>query len=152
MSFLDQLDKALGLEEKKPDSVPIGVDLTPNGAVPLPSDPEDEFDTPQTPDPDAIPKPVDPFALMLDQALTAEGVDVQKEMLRRYNPTSGNTQEHDWQMYREKLFNGEPYIFKCKRCLKAVHVDEEQTINQALEEDEIDPNCGAGIVNDMMNM
>jgi hypothetical protein len=150
MSFIDQLDKALGIEEKKEE--PVRDVAAPNGAAPLPADPDDEFETPTEPDPEAIPKPQDPFAAMIDQALAAEGVDVQKEMLRKYNPTANDVQEHDWKMHREKLFNGEPYIFRCKRCLKAVHVREEQTINEALKEGEIDPNCGVGIVNDMMNM
>lgn len=148
MSFLDELDKTLGIE-KKPD--PVQDISTPNGAAPLPEDPEDQFETPVVPDPEAILKPEDPFALMVESALQAEGIDVQKEMLRKYDPTANNVQEHDWKMQREKLFNGEPYIFKCKRCLKAVHVAEEQTINDALKEGEIDPNCGAGIVNNVMS-
>lgn len=148
MSFLDELDKTLGIEkkeEKKPEE-------TPYVATPVAeATPDDEFETPTPPDPDAISRPEDPFAAMLDSALQAEGVDVQKELLRRYNPASGDVQTHDWKMHREKLFSGEPYIFRCKRCYKAVHVREDQTINEALREGEIDPNCANVIVTDTMS-
>lgn len=150
MSFFDKLDAILGIETPKPKEEPIVEHHTP---MPEAS-PEDDFESPPVQDPDFIPdyKAPDPFKNEIDSILLAEGVDVEKEMRRRYNPAGGDLTEHDWAMARERLFSEEPYVFKCKRCLKHVEVGPDQVIREAVIENGIDPNCGIQVVNDTMSM
>ena len=113
--------------------------------------PENEFEDPVLRDPEEVPGEPDPFAQMLDDMLKSDGIDVELEKRRKYNPAVGNIQEHDWQTHRESMFSNEPYIFRCKRCLKFVEVQREQTINEALSSLEIDPNCANQVIQGIMN-
>lgn len=103
-------------------------------------------------DPPAPAVPSDPFAKLVDGMLRESGVDVDLEIRRPYKATAGNVNQHDWAIGRERLFSDEPYIFKCKRCFSHVHVDSSQTIDQALVDKGVDPNCSAQIVADINEM
>jgi hypothetical protein len=149
MSFFKGLSEILGFKDEEKKEEIIEEKGTP---VPEP-DPEDEFENPKPEDPDAVNdfKPVDKFKDAIDAVLFSEGIDVQKEIRRKYKPTTGDMSQHDWEMAREKLFSEEPYVFKCKRCLIHVEVGNEQTMNQALEENEVELNCAQQVVNDIEN-
>lgn len=143
MAFLNQLDEMLGLDQKKDEVAPE--ERLPGMKIEdLP--PENPFD-----ESIEVPEVKDPFALAIQAALQEEGVDVSREMQRKYDPAGGDITQHEWITHRERLYDNEPYIFKCKRCLKYVTVYAEETIGQALQEGEIDPNCGAQVVSDTMN-
>jgi len=154
--FLDKLDDALGLKPKEETPQPQLGDIPAAAPTPTPTlqpvpeaTPEDDFEPVKEPDPEDVPKEPDPFATAIDDALRAEGVDVDKELRRKYDPAKGDLQTHDWKMEREALFSDEAYKFRCKRCLKWVTVAREQTIGQALVDQQIEPNCAAQIVQDI---
>ena len=150
MSFLKGLDEVLGLKEAEVKPV----EVVEEKGTPVPEwDPEDDFEAPKEGDPDAVNdfKPVDKFRDAIDAALASEGIDVEKEVRRKYKPTSGDISQHDWMMAREKLFSEEPYVFKCKRCLIHVEVGNEQTMNEALLEKEVELNCAQQVINDVEN-
>jgi hypothetical protein len=150
MSFAKGLDEMLGLTEPEQREDPMPSAATAVMQEQIPDAPEGEFDEPSAPDPDAPERERDPFKEMVDAALAAEGVDVQKEVLRRYDPTKGDVSAHEWETQREALFAGEKYQFKCKRCLKWLHAGRDQTMNEALDEMGVDANCSNQVVKDMM--
>lgn len=150
MGFLDELNKVLEVKPVAPElavSLPAPV-LSGDGSEYV-TQPEPEFDEP---DPNAPPLPYDPFRDAIEAALTAEGVDVSLELRRRYDPAAGNTQTHDWESQREALFSDEKYQFKCARCSKWVHVGRDETMSQAMAEQDVDPNCASVVINDIMTM
>ena len=89
----------------------------------------------------------DPFSALIDSMLESAGVDASDH---KYNPTSGDMSQHDWISQRERLFSGEDYMFRCQRCLKWVKVPSDRTITEALAQNDIDPNCGAQVMSDIM--
>lgn len=150
MSFLKNLDAVLGIKEEEVKQE----EIIQEKGTPVPEwDPEDDFERPKEVDPDTVNdfKPVNNFRDAIDAALTAEGIDVEKEVRRKYKAASGDMSQHDWALAREKLFSEEPYVFKCKRCLIHVEVGNEQTMNQALLEKEVELNCANQVINDIEN-
>lgn len=144
--FNKKFDEVFGLTKEEPKVLDI-VEALPQS--PTPEVEEELFDPPAALDPEAIPNEKDPFTSELDQMLASEGVDVELEKRRRYNPTSGDMQAHDWETVREALYSDEKYQFRCKRCLQWVHVAREQTMVQAYEEQGIDPNCANKVITDI---
>lgn len=75
---------------------------------------------------------------------------ITSEILEKPVPIHPDSSIHDWSMSRESLFSGESFLFRCKRCFKYLTVKRDQTIDQALGDMGVDPNCGMGIVSDIM--
>ena len=96
-----------------------------------------------------LPEPTDPFAKMVDSMIRSEVPDADTVLRQPYQATAGNINKHDWTMGREKLFAGEDYQFKCKRCFTYLNVGEDQSIADALVEMGVDPNCSRQIVADV---
>lgn len=112
---------------------------------------EEEFEPEPSLDPEEVPEEPDPFALLLDEVLLAEGVDVKLEKRRKYDPTKGNMQEHDWQAAKDTIYSDESYKFRCKRCLKWLVVKREETMGEVMERDGLDPNCASSVISSVMN-
>lgn len=147
--FNDKFDEIFGIKkEEKPETK---VELTSSSTQSVEPVPEDEFEPEPIPDPEAVPGEADPFAAALDSLLEAEGVDVRLEKRRKYDPTNGNTNSHDWATVQESMFSDEPYKFRCKRCLKWVTVGREQLLNDALQEQEVDPSCANEVIGGVQN-
>lgn len=137
LTFAEQLDKLLGIVEVKPTEVR---ELEP-GYQP-PTDMDSLYDALEDP-----PEPTtDPFAQKLEQMLKENGVDVDTELRRQYNPTLGDVQSHDWGQGREVLFSNEPIQFKCRRCGFYLEARGDQTMAEAMEEKGINPNCANAVV------
>lgn len=148
--FKDKLDELFGLEEK-PVQKPV-VEVHAQTSAPVEEVPENEFEPEAPVDEESVAAfEPDPFTKALTEMLESEGVDVKLEKRRKYDPTSGDIATHDWQSQRERLFSNEPYKFRCKRCLKWVEVNTDETINDALTRNDIDPNCGQVVVGEIMN-
>jgi hypothetical protein len=96
-----------------------------------------------------LPEPTDPFTKMVDGMIRSEIPDADKVLRQPYQATAGNINRHDWTMGREKLFSGEDYQFKCKRCYTFLNVGEGQSIDEALAGNGVDPNCSRQIVVDV---
>jgi hypothetical protein len=149
--FSKQIDEVFGSETvkstpedaKSAESVHVQSELT--------DLPENEFEPEGVVDPEEVPADPDPFAAMLDLMLKEEGVDVELEKRRKYNPTGGDVNNHEWVSQRERMFSEEPYMFRCKRCLKWVQVGSEETIAEVLQRNEIDPNCGHQVLSSIMD-
>jgi len=112
---------------------------------------DEEFEPERALDPEVVPEEPDPFALLLDEVLAAEGVDVKLEKRRKYDPTKGNVQEHDWQAAKDTIYSDESYKFRCKRCLKWLVVKREETMGEVMGRDGVDPNCASAVISSVMN-
>lgn len=145
----EKLDELFGFNPPAPK--PADTPHTAQEAVPVEQVP-DEFEPETPPDPEADPVEIDPFTREIQAMLEASGVDVALERRRKYSPTSGDIQTHDWESQRERIFSDEPYKFRCKRCLKWVVMKGDQTFGQALEELGVDPNCAAQVIQDIQTV
>lgn len=142
--FTDKLDEMLGIKEpeKEPESERVETDCNQVQT----QVPENEFEPETVSDPDDVPSEADPFTVMVDSLLASEGIDGKLEKRRKYDPTRGDVNSHDWVSQRETLFSDESYKFRCKRCLKWVTVGREQTINEAAAEQEVNSDCASQVV------
>ncbi len=152
MSFKNMLDQVLGTE-KKPEAVVSegqSVEDSNQATEQVQLAPDDDLEPRQIPHEDAPPKPEDPFRDMIDQALIAEGLDPDKVARKKYDPVSGDLQAHEWDMDRETLYGSDSYRFRCKRCLKVIEVEREQTIKEAMDHYEVEPNCAEIVISEIM--
>jgi hypothetical protein len=136
--FKDKLDEMFGEQHKLTEHA------TEPGQVYQHEEEEFEKDVPESTG------EKDPFAAMLDEVLTAEGVDVSLEMRRKYNPTAKDVRVHEWNTERESIYSCDAYKFRCKRCFKWVTVGREQTIDDAMREQDVNPDCGMAVITDTM--
>lgn len=147
MGFLDELDSLLGVETapKKETSVENS-DVPPTVDSKFSMDDSEEYDPPG---PEREREP-DAFQSLVDAAIREGGLDPEKESRRRYDPTKGDLVSHDWESPMVREFSCDQYKFRCRRCLKWVTVGSDQTLNEALAQQEVNPNCSAGIARDIM--
>ena len=150
--FLDGLDAMLGAV------APVEVEPVVVKAVEstIPSPPPDfsESEVEEEPVPEVardafgieIPVVVDPFAAILDAAIGSEALK-QKPV----GPDGPNyVSEHDWVSQREVMFAGEPYEFRCSKCLRWVKVPRDQSLNMAVQVQGIQTNCSLEVVGQIM--
>lgn len=139
--FKDRLDELLGVEKKAVEvHAPPDEDCTSTAPVEL----EEELDPPRA--------DKDPFSSMLDEVFADAGVDLEKESRRKYDPSSGNLRAHDWCSERESIFSSDKYKFRCRRCFKWVTVEREQTIDDAMKQQDVNPDCAMAVITDTMEM
>jgi hypothetical protein len=151
MSFLKEWDKMLGIEEPEPEvEAEAPVDTGPQ-LQSTDYDASDDLEPEREEDPDRPHKP-DPFTSMIDSLLATEGVDGamvarKKESLNGVDPSA-----HVWKMAREAIFADDDYKFRCAKCLKWVTVPRDSTIDSAVVEQGVNPNCAVQLVTDAMSM
>ncbi len=157
MGFFDQLDAALASKDPPPAPVPTAVAANP--VVPVEPDTAvdasvpDDVVTAESPagDPEpevacdafGVPIPVeeDPFAAILEAAMgTAVNEKPSTDVGVNY------VSEHAWESQGVVEFAGEPYKYRCEKCLRWVKVPREQTLNQAITAQGINPNCSLEVV------
>lgn len=144
-TFMDGLDDLLGVDDKpkqepKDDGNPFGDQEPaerPASVADAAPEEDPEFEPVKPPDEWDLPAPgPDEYTKQMDAILAGEGIDVEKELRRRYDPAKGNLQAHDWESVREAIFEGEPFEFRCKRCGKYVHVRRGHFAEEGEEDDD----------------
>jgi hypothetical protein len=143
MGTLDEMFKLIDAQnapDPKPETIPD--ELPRINELSIAASQEEELEPP-------LPEPTDPFTKMLDDMIRSEIPNADKVLRQPYQATAGNINQHDWTMGREKMFSGEDYQFKCKRCFTFLNVGEGKSIDQALQENGVDPNCSRQIVTDV---
>lgn len=60
-------------------------------------------------------------------------------------------EKHDWQSERAVMFGCDDQKFRCSKCAVRLTVRVDQSIKDAVEEQEVNPNCAEQLVNDMQD-
>lgn len=89
----------------------------------------------------------DPFAAMLDGMLASEGMSKDDEVGEK-NP---EPELHDWESDRETLYSSDTYTLTCRKCIRSVGVQRDETVAQAMQRHGVARDCSVQITAEVMD-
>lgn len=95
----------------------------------------------------------DPFALLLDGMLAAEGVSNAKDVepLGFKNP---NMESHEWEAKADKeiIYSDDQALWMCHKCFRQMYVGREETLTSAMGRHKISISCATQLACEVMSV
>jgi hypothetical protein len=107
--------------------------------------------------PEAVSTVVDPFAHLVGHSGPIQEkspFDAFLDEVAADAPTDGPEEEpqyesHEWKTIREAIYEDDYYVWRCSTCHRQVNVQRTETLAQACQKVNLNPNCGMQVVNDI---
>lgn len=60
-------------------------------------------------------------------------------------------EQHDWKTIQDAIFEDDHYVWRCQRCFRQVNVGRQETLEQACQKVNLNPNCGLQVAAEVMD-
>jgi len=83
-----------------------------------------------------------PFDAFLDDVAADAPADLPETEVKYEN--------HDWKAVRETLYEEDHDVWRCQRCYRQINVMRDETLNQAMTRQNLNPNCAIQVAAEVM--